>query len=260
MIPAQKLIDEFEVMLREHWRYEWGAARRGTVDCSGAFLYAYKQLGYSIPDHSSNYIARHCVGEMVPIEEAKPGYAVFRWRKWTKDKSPARWNDGKGDYYHIGLLSNRGTVLEARGTNAGFIESPADTWKFAAPLLMVDYGDDVPMKVLFQAEVVTHDGNGVNFRLGQTTSSKKIGKIPEGYVVDVLDDSNPAWWKCEYKDTIGYVSTPYLKKIEETDEEGDTDEKIALPTYGLIIPCDSQEELATLLKCLANALVIGGEE
>ena len=262
MIPVQGLISVFETMLKEHWSYEWGAARKGCVDCSGAFLYAYKQFGYSIPDHSSNYIARKCVGDMVPAEEAKPGYACFKWRKWTKDKSPARWNDGKGDFYHIGLLGNNGKVLEARGTYAGFVDSPLDTWKFAAPLLLVNYGDEVPMKVLYQAEVVTKNGHGVNLRMGETTNSKKIDTIPEGYVVDVLDDSNPAWWQVDYKGVVGYVSTPYLKKIEEVEDEDneDEDDGIDLPTYGIILPCESQDELALLAKCFANALVIGGEE
>lgn len=30
------------------WAYEWGAARTGAVDCSGAFVYAMKKYGLSI--------------------------------------------------------------------------------------------------------------------------------------------------------------------------------------------------------------------
>ena len=258
MIPVQGLIDVFNIMLKEHWKYEWGAARKGCVDCSGAFLYAYKQFGESISDHSSNYIARKCIGELLPVSEAKPGYACFSWRKWTKDKSPARWNDGKGDFYHIGLMGDNGMVLNAKGTKYGFVESNPSTFKYCAPLLLVNYSDEdeQPMEVLYQAEVVTKNGNGVNLRLGQTTNSKKLCTIPEGYVVDVLDDSNSAWWKVDYNGVIGYVSTPYLKVIKETEDE----DEIHITHYAVLIPCDTADEATLLASFFVDAVVVKGDD
>ena len=81
MIKAEKLLDLFERMEREHWGYELGAAKEGLVDCSGAFVWAFKQLGGSI-EHGSNSIYHLRVGEVVPTAQAKPGYAVFKMRAW----------------------------------------------------------------------------------------------------------------------------------------------------------------------------------
>ena len=57
MVKAQELIGVFQTMWKERWKYTWSAAEKGNVDCSGAFVYAFKQFGISYP-HGSNAIAR----------------------------------------------------------------------------------------------------------------------------------------------------------------------------------------------------------
>lgn len=47
-IPALELVRDFQQMHREDWDYEWGASSDDTVDCSGAFVWAYRQRGLSI--------------------------------------------------------------------------------------------------------------------------------------------------------------------------------------------------------------------
>ena len=133
MIRSDDLIALFRLMYAEKWKYEWGAARRGCVDCSGAFVYAFRQLGGSIY-HGSNTIARRHVGEMgkTPV----PGYAAFRWKKADTAKYP----DGRGDFYHIGLVDADGEhVLNAKGAKAGFCRDPLDGWHGFAPLKGVEY-------------------------------------------------------------------------------------------------------------------------
>ncbi len=121
-------------MYEERWAYEWGAARKGCVDCSGAFSYAFRQLGGSIY-HGSNTIARKYVGAFrkTPV----PGYAAFRWKKTDTAKYP----DGRGDFYHIGLVDSDGEhVLNAKGAKAGFCRDTLDGWHSFAPLRGVAYG------------------------------------------------------------------------------------------------------------------------
>ena len=43
IISAKELIKQFQTMYREHWAYIWGKAEKGCVDCSGAFVYAFRQ-------------------------------------------------------------------------------------------------------------------------------------------------------------------------------------------------------------------------
>jgi site-specific recombinase XerD len=69
-------------MYKEHWSYEWGAASKGCVDCSGALVYAYRQLAGQSVIHGSNGQARRWIsGSMMPISMAQPGMVAFKARK-----------------------------------------------------------------------------------------------------------------------------------------------------------------------------------
>lgn len=209
-IKVSELIALFEQMYKEHWSYVWGAARKGCVDCSGAFVYAYKQFGQSIY-HGSNRIARKYVGDLKSIDNAKAGWAAF---KWKKDGAPSDYTDGKGNFYHIGLVDRTcKMVLNAKGTNSGFCLDPIDTWDYVAPLKAVNYSEiiienTVTETFLYKATVNTQGGS-LNFR--KSPSGTKIGTIPNGTIIDVLNDDNSNWWKIQYNSKTGYVSTEYLK-------------------------------------------------
>lgn len=209
-IKASSLLEIFEQMYKEHWSYVWGSARKGCVDCSGAFVYAYKQFGKSIY-HGSNRIARKYVGTLQSIDKARPCWAAF---KWKKDGAPSDYTDGKGNFYHIGLVDATGkNVLNAKGTNSGFCLDEIDTWDYVAPLNAVDYseiivGNIITTTVLYKATVTTQGGS-LNFR--KTANGTKIGTIPNGTIVDVLNDDNSSWWQVQYNNKVGYVSTEYLK-------------------------------------------------
>ena len=197
MIKANALIKLFQRMLDEHWAYELGAAREGCVDCSGAFVWAYKQLGATI-EHGSNSIAHLRVGEYVPVSEAKPGYAVFKLREWREDDSGNRWFDQQpGDCYHIGLMGRDGRVLNAQSTKTGFVASPvSQNWVFAAPLKAVSYSDDVEggETMYGNATVKTQKaGSYVNLREGASTRAAVIGKVYDGERVNVLREAGTGW-------------------------------------------------------------------
>lgn len=221
-IKSDDLIDLFERMAREHWAYEWGAAREGCVDCSGAFVYAFKALGGPAIAHGSNTIARKHCGEMVSASEAKPGYAVFRWRE---DGEPERYeSDGKDDFYHIGLMGRNGTVLNAKGTASGFVESPLAGWAYAAPLLAVNYDEKgestmATEKALFKARVVTKK-DPLTLRDEPGIRGSKIGSLPRGAVVEVLAEAC-GWAYVSYGGKMGYASMAYLQRIDAEAEEAE---------------------------------------
>ena len=211
-IKVNELIALFEKMFKEHWSYVWGSAKKGCVDCSGAFVYAYKTLKNLSIYHGSNKIARQYVGELQSIDKAKAGYAAF---KWKKNGAPSKYTDGKGNFYHIGLVDNTGKyVLNAKSTSAGFSRDPISSWHYVAPLKAVDYTDvdsnitteveDVA--VLCQAIVNTKSGS-LNFR--NAPNGTKIGTISKGVIVDVLNNSGE-WWNVRYNGKTGYVSKNYL--------------------------------------------------
>lgn len=219
MIKASALINLFQRMLDEHWAYELGAAREGCVDCSGAFVWAYKQLGATI-EHGSNSIAHLRVGEYVSIEEAKPGYAVFKLRPWREDDSGNRWFDQQpGDCYHIGLMGRDGRVLNAQSTKTGFVASPvSQNWAFAAPLKAVSYSDDEEGgdTMFGNAMVKTQKaGSYVNLREGASTRAAMIGKVYDGERVNVLREAGTGWiYGKTQAGAEGYMSADYI--VEDT--------------------------------------------
>ena len=212
MIQVSALIALFKRMLDEHWAYEWGAAREGCVDCSGAFVWAYRQLGANI-EHGSNSIAHLRVGEYVSISEAKPGYAVFKLRAWRDDSDNGgnRWfGQQPGDVYHIGLMGSDGKVLNAQSTKTGFVASDAKSWAFAAPLKDVIYKED-DGKVFGNATVRVTSGY-LNIREGASTRSKVIAKAENGARVNIIREAGGTGWVfgALASGEAGYMSSEYL--------------------------------------------------
>lgn len=276
MIPAADLIAIFRRMYEQHWRYEWGAARRGCVDCSGAFVYAYRQFGLPIY-HGSNTIARRHVGafQASPV----PGYAAFKWRKTDTAKFP----DGRGDFYHIGLVSEDGAhVYEARGEKAGFVRSDASAWHSFAPLVAVSYGehdeDTGGEGVIYSATVTTNSGS-LNIRSGPGTDYPVIGKLPRGEEVDILQeydldgDGAPDWGFMGGDGKQGYVSLRYLtretpepsplgkvdaeppQEATQTIEVAEEVEGEVALRWAVFVPCDSREEAEALQAARPGAIL-----
>ena len=219
MIDVDKLLDIFEQMEREHWAYEPGAAREGCVDCSGAFAWAYKQLGASI-EHGSNSIAHLRVGEYVPVAQAKSGYAVFKMRAWREEDRGNRWyGESPGDCYHIGLMGRNGKVLNAQGVKTGFVASDAKGWAFAAPLNAVKYKAEGGGKMFGNATVSVTSGC-LNIREGAGKAAKIIAKAENGTRVNVIREAGGTGWvfgKLE-NGVAGYMSGAYLVEDENAPD------------------------------------------
>ena len=68
-IPVNELISCFERMRDEHWDYCLNSAREGCVDCSGAFVWAYKQFGNSVVVPLMANVAKLVVAKIEQLEE-----------------------------------------------------------------------------------------------------------------------------------------------------------------------------------------------
>lgn len=125
----------------EGWGYIWGqsgatwtqakqnaATRAMTVrygsrwigkrvaDCSGLFVWAFRDLGGSIY-HGSNIIwNKYCStrGRLTADTQLRPGTAVFLVKN--------------GNRHHIGLYVGNDTVIEAKGTQYGVVTSRLNHW------------------------------------------------------------------------------------------------------------------------------------
>ena len=237
-IPVDELISCFERMRDEHWDYCLNSAREGCVDCSGAFVWAYKQFNKTIL-HGSNSIARLSVGDLLPISSARPGMAVVKVKDWTDDDDTNRWYDSEpGNVYHIGLVIQNGSemnVIEAKGERWGVVQSKLDSeWKFVAYLDDVDYTqkmEEVVMEYKYTGSIHLTSGY-VHLRSQPNVTSKSIAKLYHGEPVEIGDSSQPNWYAI--KDEAGNEGYVYSKYVA-IENEIQSDDQMDSGFSGIVI-------------------------
>lgn len=247
-IKVNDLINQFQIMLDQHWGYEWGAARKGCVDCSGAFVYAYKQLNGPSIAHGSNSIFHKYCGTPISKDQINSkniiGNAAFKVRGWSDKYSSNSWyNNSPGDVYHIGLVDKTGRyVLNAKSTSAGFSLDPISSWQYFAPLSAVDYSE-VNKTVIEQPyyAIVTTEKDPLKMREEPNTSSTVITKIPKGELVLINQETN-GWAAVEYNGYSGYASLTYLSKTSFIPAEPNKN------NVTITIPMDVAKELLDALS------------
>ena len=242
MMKAANLAAAFEEIIG--WPYASpGTNDQNGIDCSGAFVRAYKKHGLAIAHGSNTIFRKHC-GSTGPINgdgsNLRVGMAVFKLREWKDDQRGHRdYGTMPGDIYHVGCVTS---VNPLRIIHATPPASKADTtpgkWAYWGMLKEVDYSEinvDGPdghsaspavppsMPSLIpaepgpgQAEVITERDN-LNLRRTPSDANKEniLNSMPRGTIVGVLERDG-AWSKVRYTDKhgmshVGYAWTDYLK-------------------------------------------------
>ena len=227
-ISRDELLTIFQQMLSEHWSYSPGAAEQGTVDCSGAFVYAYNTQKIDLY-HGSNYMARNEAMQLLPIKNAKPGMIAFKARKESENgySLPEKYRKGGKsytgdvlDYYHVGLVNTDGKVLNAQSKETGFVSSNINSggWDYVAYGMHIDYGDEdtTPQtesegSAMDQATVTATNGTTVNMRVKPSMTATLVDRVPVGATVDIVS-SGSEWSIIKYDGLTGYMMTRYLTK------------------------------------------------
>lgn len=237
-IPVNELISCFERMRDEHWDYCLNSAREGCVDCSGAFVWAYKQFDKTIL-HGSNSIARLSVGDLLSISYARPGMVAVKVKDWTDDDDTNRWYDSEpGNVYHIGLVIQNGSemnVIEAKGAKWGVVQTKLDNkWKFVAYLDDVDYTqkmEETIMEYKYTGSIRLTSGY-VHLRSQPNITSKSIAKLYHGEPVEIGDSSQPNWYAV--KDEAGNEGYVYSKYVV-IENEIQSDDQMDSGFSGIVI-------------------------
>ena len=230
-IPVNELISCFERMRDEHWDYCLNSAREGCVDCSGAFVWAYKQFNKTIL-HGSNSIARLSVGDLLSISYARSGMVAVKVKDWTDDDDTNRWYDSEpGNVYHIGLVIQNGSemnVIEAKGAKWGVVQTKLDNkWKFVAYLDDVDYTqkmEETIMEYKYTGSIHLTSGY-VHLRSQPNITSKSIAKLYHGEPVEIGDSSQPNWYAIKDEaGNEGYVYSKYvvIENEIQSDDQADS--------------------------------------
>ena len=221
-VTVAQLEAVFKRMWRDDWTYEWGKHEEGSVDCSGAFVYAFGLYGIKYPRGSNKMARSYTVGGLKPIRMAEAGMAAFKVKR-PGDQGyslPSAYQPGGNlcngdlnDYYHVGLVDyDTNYVLNAQGTKNDFERNRISSWDYVAYLKDVDYGEAAIPLQTGDAHVV---GGRLNVRSKPSKTASKLAQLPDGADVTV-ESVDGEWAKISWKNE-GYVMARYL---ESGDDNG----------------------------------------
>lgn len=217
-VKASDLVRLFKKMAAENWKYVAGSHKQGAVDCSGAFYYAYNQLG-GYMYHGSNTMYRKYTVFKGKIGEVDlvPGMAVFKRRAWSPSQSSNGWyGDSIGDVYHVGMYVGGDEVVEAKSAKCGVVTSKLSSWHFAAKLVDTQYDLSSDAQAQLPASdfmsslgVVSLSSGYLNVRKSADASSARVGKLYDGDVVTVVGEADD-WYAILFGGATAYVKKNYL--------------------------------------------------
>lgn len=124
-----------------------------------------------------------------------------------------------GDVHHVGLVTERGTVIHSSSAAGRVVETALDeSWHLLAQHRYIGVaaaaaGTEGNMSVLYQAVVDTMR-DPLNVRDSPETSGRKIGELPRGATVDVLAEPCEGWLYVRSGALTGYASAAYLARVE----------------------------------------------
>ena len=213
-IPAQELVSVFRSMLG--WPYASpGSNGPNGIDCSGAFVYAYRQFGQSIY-HGSNRIIRRFCRDVFPIRSVSQlsvGMAIFKSRKdlsrmKAEYKPGGRYYDPAlpDDYYHIGLVVSVNPLQIINATPPAVrVDTDLSRWQYAGWLNAVDDQENKST-----ATVTAQSGGTVNLRSAPSLDAVVRVRVPLGSTVEVLEQTNEEWAQVRYRAVTGYMMRAFL--------------------------------------------------
>lgn len=196
-----------------------GSGKDGTCDCIGLIMGA---LGKKYDLHSSNYFARYqmrMLDNLLDESQLHIGSIVYKSRRDTSNLN-ARYQAGGRyyngdilDYYHVGVVTEIAPLEITHCTSSGNINGIAyDTsikpWSHFGDLLDVTF-DDTEDDIGMLYTVTTPNGKPVNLRMRPDKNSPKVGEIPVGEDVNVVEQAS-GWSKVQWNGLNGYVMSEFL--------------------------------------------------
>ena len=240
MLDVNKLIASVEECLG--WPYvSPGTNDSRGIDCSGLFVKAYRDQGASIYHGSNTIYRKYCSekGKLTSVNQLQPGMAVFKWNSNT----PEKFNDGLGDFQHIGLVVSVNPLRIVHASSAaGCVTTDTKLGKWAYWGWLKDVardaviptkpeddqgGDEESMAETQYATVTADSGSTVNMRTKAKVSAALVERIPIGARVELLGTVG-SWTKVKFGSRTGYMMTRFLtaEEDQELDEDLTLEERV----------------------------------
>ena len=263
MLDLKRLLQSFEEIIG--WPYQSpGSNDQNGIDCSGAFVRAYRAQGASIYHGSNRIIRVHCrdVIRVTSASQLRPGMAVFKRR--DDGAEPAEYKPGGknyvptlvGNFYHIGLVcgTNPLRIIHAT-TPVAKVDTALGTWSWAGWLKDVKYeegGDSMPgNETAAQMEVFAPSGNTVNMRSMPNDSAVVLKKVPIGSAVQSKGQQGE-WTQITYNGVSGWMQSQFLRAPSSPaiPNPGDTGDMVQVPRALLENIMQSNTAIADSVRAL----------
>ena len=132
-----------------------------------------------------------------------------------------------GDVHHVGLVTERGTVIHSSSARGQVVETALDdSWHLLAVHRYIEAATaaETEEHMLYQA-VVNTMRDPLALRDSPSTDGRKLGELARGATVDVLAEPVTGWLYVRSADgKSGYAASAYLARVEvvraETAEDG----------------------------------------
>ena len=122
-----------------------------------------------------------------------------------------------GDVHHVGIVTERGTVIHSSSVYGKVVETPLDeSWQLLAVHRYIEAASaaetEEAMSILYKA-VVNTARDPLNVRDAPEASGRKIGELARGTTVDVLAEPCEGWAYVRSGSVSGYASAAYLARV-----------------------------------------------
>lgn len=216
MLDVRRLVASFEEIIG--WPYESpGTNDKNGIDCSGAFVRAFRQQGASIYHGSNTIFRQYCTatGKIENVNQLVVGMAVFKHR--ADNNEPSKYHgDGFGNLYHIGFVISISPLRIIHATSPkAKVDTVLGNWGYYGFLKYVNYEGGGSMAatddILYIAVVTAASGSTVNLR--KSKDGDLLIRVPVGGRVSVLSESGE-WAKVSYGEYIGHMKKEFLRDVE----------------------------------------------
>ena len=127
------------------------------------------------------------------------------------------------DVHHVGLVTERGTVIHSSSAKGCVVETPLDSsWQLLAKHRHIKTADEaekieVEQMTPYKMKVVA---SSLNVRNAPGIDGTRIGRLSEGAVVTVQAEMENGWKYITYGDgALGYVDGSYLAEYVEPETQ-----------------------------------------
>ena len=126
---------------------------------------------------------------------------------------------GTGDVNHVGLVTEKGTVIHSSKSRGGTVETELtekNGWNGLGKHRHIEVAEDTTTDVQEGTEYIVCAQKGLRMRKKPDVRGEYMQMLPDGAVITALEE-RAGWLKTTYKGYTGWVSAEYCCKATGND-------------------------------------------